>query len=137
MLNFPAKSRFSECAECDFSPRRNSFCLDHQIIVQIQRYFYMGDDMVLRAGFNGNRRERLRHSIHHPAQTCAKSTCEDGNIDAEEREGWGNSHGVISEESDASSPKTMSPECGKWLVGSDNWHSMVDGFSRNQSVERV
>ena len=84
-----------------------------------------------------NRRERLRHSIDHPAQTCAKATCEDDNIDAEEREGWGNSHGVISEESDASSPKTMSPECGKWLVGSDNWHSMVDGFSSNQSVERV
>jgi hypothetical protein len=37
----------------------------------------------------------------------------------------------------ASLPKTLSPECGKWLVGSDHWHSMVDGFRSNQSVERV
>jgi hypothetical protein len=34
-------------------------------------------------------------------------------------------------------PKTLSPKCGKWLVGSDHWHSMVDGFRSNQSVERV
>ena len=48
MLNFPTKSRFSECAECDFSPCCNGFCLDHQFIRQFQGCFHMGDNMVLR-----------------------------------------------------------------------------------------
>ncbi len=46
LLNLPAKCRLSECSECDFSPRCNSFCLDHQFIGQFQRCFHMGDNMV-------------------------------------------------------------------------------------------
>jgi hypothetical protein len=50
LLNFSAKSRLSERTEGDFTLRRNSFCLDHQLIRQFQCRFHMGDNMVLRAG---------------------------------------------------------------------------------------
>lgn len=35
------------------------------------------------------------------------------------------------------SPKTLCPKFGKWLVGSDNLHSMVDGFRSYEAIKRV
>jgi hypothetical protein len=57
-----------------------------------------------------NWRKRLRHIIHYPAQPRAEPANEYGYIDAGERESWGNSHAVISEDRNDLSPKTLCPK---------------------------